>query len=180
MRGSLVHGCPQQVLGAAHAGEDQQAVQPGADSAFDVGVEPVSDHEDPIGGEPAAATSNSAGSGLPTTTSGRRPPSAVVSAATRLPFPGSGPRGDGSVASVFVATQRAPAADRDAGLGQIGPAHVRAVSLDHREWSVSGAGDRGQPGGLDLGAQGGRAHDQHRGRRRAGRPPARAPPPART
>ena len=56
-----------------------------------------------------AATWNRAGSGLPTTTSGRRPPRAVVSAATMLPLPGTGPRVDGIVASVLVAIHREPA-----------------------------------------------------------------------
>ncbi len=52
MRGSLVRGRTHKVMGSAHAGEDQQAVEPGAGSAFDVGVKPVSDHEDSIGGNP--------------------------------------------------------------------------------------------------------------------------------
>jgi hypothetical protein len=55
-----------------------------------------------------AAVVNNAGWGLPTTMSGSRS-SAVRSTATSEPLPGNGPRALGSVRSLFVAIQYAPA-----------------------------------------------------------------------
>jgi hypothetical protein len=65
-----------------------------------------------------AAVSNSAGAGLPTTTSGSRS-SAVRSTATSEPLPGNGPRGLGSVRSVLVAIHRAPARTASAASARI-------------------------------------------------------------
>jgi hypothetical protein len=62
--------------------------------ALDVGVEAVPDRRARRGAVPLRGEVEHAGSGLPTTVSGPRP-SAVSSAATRLPLPGNGPRGDG-------------------------------------------------------------------------------------
>ena len=82
----------------------------------------------PVPGSPcrcSAASRNSAGSGLPTTTSGLAGPAPCDSAATRLPLPGNGPRGDGMVASVLVATHRAPARIGHAAPRRAGPNRPR-------------------------------------------------------
>ena len=129
--------------GVADAGEHQQAVHAGPVGALDVGVEPVTDDER-AGPRPAARRRlNSAGSGLPTTTSGAR-----RRARCAAPRPASRCRAtdraaDGSVRSVLVATHCAPARIASDASARSAQPTSRPVPLHDRDRSAVG---RGRPG----------------------------------
>ena len=69
-------------------------------------------------------------------------PEAAWTAATSVPLPGAMPREVGTVVSVLVAIHGHAAAHRVGRLGQVLPAQVGRVALDHDVGHVVGRGDR--------------------------------------